>query len=276
MADATRYQGWPIPNGPGGPPESPDGRAQLRAMAAAADLDFAQLAAAFTQLESDALAGKRFLQTVAFTVIGANNFNKGDYAGLRYVVAEVWSGGGGSGGTAATAGGQAAQAAGGGGGGYSRKLISAASLATTETVTLGALGAAGAAAGPTAGGQAGTTSFGSHCQATGGFGGATGTATSTGTGRQGGAGGVGSGGDLNLTGNAAPWSMVFVASPARNGNGGAAPLMGLQTIQGAPTAAGVAGVGYGSGAAGAIAGASASAQNGAAGGPPLVLVHVYV
>lgn len=93
----------------------------------------------------------------------------------------AWGGGGsGSKGAAADAGG------GGGGGGYSEKWIALSSLSSTETVTIGAGGAAVTAA-LTYGNAGGNTTFGSRLTAYGG-----GAASSTGS--NGGAGGGGGGG----------------------------------------------------------------------------------
>ena len=77
-------------------------------------------------------------------------------SGLVGVIVEVVGGGGGSGGIASTAGGQASASAGGGAGGYSRKYISAANLASSETVTVGTGGTAGTAT-PSSGGTGGTS-----------------------------------------------------------------------------------------------------------------------
>lgn len=93
---------------------------------------------------------------------------------VRWVFVEVQGGGGG--GDTDTPGGS---------GGYAAKIIYAADLGATETVTVGAGGLSGAAGG--------TSSFGSHCSATGGDGGV----GSGGTG----AGGTGIGGDVNIDGN---------------------------------------------------------------------------
>ena len=98
---------------------------------------------------------------------------------LKYIVVEVVGGGGGG----ATVGGTEV-GGGGGGGGYSRKTIQASLLGSSETVTVGAGGAADS-------GSGGTTSFGSHLSATGGT-----SATSF----EGGAAGAGSSGDLNTEG----------------------------------------------------------------------------
>lgn len=114
-------------------------------------------------------------------------------AGLTFVEVEVVGGGGGGGGADnSTAGG-----GGGGGGGYSKKRVQAASLGSTETVTVGKGGTGGSNTGGN-GTAGGTTSFGSHLQATGG---GLGTGDNSGAAVDGGAGGVGSSGDVNLGGS---------------------------------------------------------------------------
>ena len=79
----------------------------------------------------------------------------------------------------------------GAGGGTAIKVIEAASLGSSETVTIGAGGANNTSSPAESGG---TSSFGSHCSATGGGGGSGGGANYPGN------GGTGSGGDINLTG----------------------------------------------------------------------------
>lgn len=126
-------------------------------------------------------------------------------AGLKAVIVEViGAGGGGStrgsvtvSKTVTTYGG-----AGGGGGGYSRKLILAASLGATESVTVGTGGTASKTGTTnTDGGSGGTSSFGSHCSATGGGGGQKYDAVVPAiASSSGGTGGSGSGGDLNFDG----------------------------------------------------------------------------
>jgi hypothetical protein len=97
------------------------------------------------------------------------------------------TGGGGSGGDGS---GNYNTGGGGGGGGTAIKTIDATSI-TTETVTIGAAGAANSQGHGNAGA---TSSFGSHCSATGGGGGV----------REGngGDGGAGSNGDINIRGGA--------------------------------------------------------------------------
>jgi hypothetical protein len=97
-------------------------------------------------------------------------------AGLLYALVFVTGGGG--------AGANDISQGCGGGGGTAIKLIAAASIGSTETVTIGS-------GGTPSGGNGGTSSLGSLCSATGGTGNIT-------TWRV--AGGTGSGGDVNLTG----------------------------------------------------------------------------
>jgi hypothetical protein len=98
-------------------------------------------------------------------------------------------GGGGGGGGCYNYGGGAGAA-----GGYSKKIISTSALSSTESVTVGLSGSGGAPQLP--GGDGGTTSFGSHCSATGGQGGKAQTSLIYTT--DGSLGGISIGGDLNL------------------------------------------------------------------------------
>lgn len=166
-------------------------------------------------------------------------------AGVTQVEALVWGGGGGS--MASSGGG--VYTGGGGGGGYSSKIITGLVPGATITVTVGAGGAASASG--VAGGNGGTSSFGSHLSATGGSGGATvaGNGASAGT---------GSSGVINLVGQTGAGSIPSVNA----GDGGsAAGGGGLGGTGGASTAD--AGSAPGGGASGA--GAGASGQPGGAG-----------
>ena len=115
-------------------------------------------------------------------------------ASSSFVITETWGAGGGGGGVSAVS---SAVGAGGGAGGFVRRKVATASLAATETITIGAGGTAGANTGGT-GGTGGTSSFGSWATATGGVGGV--GSTSASTSQLGGAGGAGASGDINLTG----------------------------------------------------------------------------
>jgi len=175
-------------------------------------------------------------------------------AGLKYIVVEGVGGGasGGSGYDADTNDQEAG--AGGGAGGYFRKVVSATSLGTTETVTVGAGGASPAVDNNGNGG--GTTSFGSHCSATGGASGASFNSDSSGS-----AGGVGSNGDVNMTGGKGGWSMAdnnqSSARSATPGDGGASYFGGAGA--------------YGSGSDGGQDGQAAAGTNGI-----VILTEYYV
>lgn len=221
--------------------------------------------------------GYLFKQRVIFTASGT--FTKASYTGLRAVKAICVGGGGGGGGTAATAGSTVAAAGGGGGGGYTEKWILAASLASSETVTVGAAGTAGSA-GANDGGTGGTSSFGAFCSASGGGGGEGIGASSSSVSTAGGAGGTGTGGDLNLTGAYGGYghSHVNVGYAA---NGGDSPLG--WGVGGRPSGTNGGGGAvappadsYGGGGGAAFASFSQSAFAGSAGSAGIVIVDVYV
>lgn len=109
-------------------------------------------------------------------------------AGLLYIIVEGVGGGGGGGSSIDSGGGDGSGGCPGASGGYFRKIILASALGATETVTIGAGGAIATVGG--------TTSFGSHCQSTGGGAGVTGW-----DGESWPAGGVATGGDINIAGN---------------------------------------------------------------------------
>jgi hypothetical protein len=183
-------------------------------------------------------------------------------AGLKYVIVEVVGGGGGGGGSTTTN----ENTAGGGGGGYSKKLIAAATLGATETVTIGAGGTAGAGTGAV-GGTGGTSSFGSHCSATGGAGGNY-TADF-----EGGAGGVGSGGDINVQGQGGVSGAI--GANFSNGNGGSSVLGGGGISRtGGSDETGDSGKLYGGGGSGAV-NRSGGDMAGGVGGAGLVIVTEY-
>ena len=194
-------------------------------------------------------------------------------SGLKFVIVEVVGGGGGGGGVDGNTS-ELGVGQGGGGGGYSREKIAVASLGSTETVTVGALGAGGTA-GNNAGTAGGTTSFGSHLSATGGFAGA-GGASSTGFGFKGISGtlGVGSGGDINLSGSGGITAIRYDITNGISGQGGDSfyGLGGIPVFN--ANLAGSAGTGYGAGGSGAITigNVDRAGGNGTAG---IVIVHEY-
>lgn len=170
--------------------------------------------------------------------------------GLKYVIVEGVGGGGGGGGGEAT---NTPHVGGGGGyGGYAKKMILAATLGATETVTIGAGGTAGSppgGGGASTGGTGGTTSFGSHISCLGGVGGIhTQVLNTLGTG---GLGGVASNGDINITGESG-YSGAISASAAGvpSGRGGSG-ILGAGGASKTADGAGNNAIGYGAGGSGA-------------------------
>jgi len=183
------------------------------------------------------LAGGRLIGVQVFT--GTGTYTK--TAGTTSCVVQLVGGGGGSYSVASGGGG-------GGGGGYACKRVT--SIGATEAVTIGAGGAVN--------GTGGTTSFGSHCSATGG---APGGVTA------GGAGGAGSSGDYNLTGSAGGYGGAWAANNYF-GHGGSSHFGG--------GAAGDLNRGAGlNSAANSGGGGSGGSATGGTGGSGLVVIHEY-
>ncbi|MCB0423052.1 MAG: hypothetical protein KDD13_00295 [Mangrovimonas sp.] len=185
----------------------------------------------------------------------------------KFVTVTVVGGGGGSSGAPDTTSlSTAAAGGGGGGGGTAVKTILAASLGTTETVTVGAGGSSATAGNNSTGG--GTSSFGSHCSATGGGG-------TTASGITGGTGGSGSSGDVNLTGGTGGSGSssdddAYFTPLCWGGSSSHAPA-----IPPFPSSSlGRTGVDYGGGAAGAVTRNNA-ALNGRDGADGIVIVEEY-
>ena len=104
-----------------------------------------------------------------FTATGTSTYTPN--AKMLYCIIDCWGGGGGGGGTVQSGAGSPLQGCGGGGGGYARRVLTAAQVGASQTVTIG-----GAAQGGTAGNNAGqaqgtATSVGTLVVATGGSGG---------------------------------------------------------------------------------------------------------
>jgi len=166
---------------------------------------------------------------------------------------------------------------GGAGGGTAIEVIDVSSI-SSETVTLGKGGAAcnSTTYNYDTGETGGTSSFGSHCSATGGEGGPASTSTHGGTRSD---PGEGSGGDLNLRGGA-PGGMFNNSSAAYygGGNGGASFWAGGGSAVGVsyPTgydevpASGIDGSGGGGGQYG-----GGNQHNGGSGGGGIVVVEEY-
>lgn len=194
--------------------------------------------------------------------------------GLRMIRVTVTASGG-SGASADNAAGSNASLGGGGGaGGTSIKWIAAASLNTTEIVTVGAAVAGPAGSAATNGTVGNASSFGAHCSANGGNAGnsmATGTTVTTNA--AGGAGGTSSDGNINLSGGAGLYGLRVSGAAGQSGFGGASYWGGGPQGRGS-TGDGASGVTYGVGGAG---GASFSTTGGAGGDSAagVVLVEEY-
>lgn len=194
--------------------------------------------------------------------------------GMVYCIIEVVGGGGGSGGAAAGASGTAA-GEGGAGGGYSKGVFSAATIGSSQTVTIGAGGSGGSNTGGN-GTAGGTTSVGLLIQATGGGYGEGGSNQTSGiTFVVGGnsIGGVGSGGSLNVNGNPGGAGIAYGAANATGigGYGGASVYGGGGAISN--SGAGGNGTNYGGGASGALTGSTPRA--GGTGAPGVVYITEF-
>lgn len=190
-------------------------------------------------------------------------------SGLRFVRVRVVGGGGGGGG--ATSGGGHGSAGFGAAGGDSIKVIQAADLGATETVTIGT-GGAGGAAGNNDGTAGTTTSFGAHLSATGGgFGegsaGSTGDLTSLG-----GNGGSGSNGDINTNGEDGSNGRVSGGKGAVVGTSGSSVFGGGRRTAGFTN--GLDGTSPGAGGSGALA-VGATDRAGGAGADGVAIVEEF-
>jgi hypothetical protein len=188
--------------------------------------------------------------------------------GLSYIIVEVIGGGGG--GQSSTTN-SASVGRTGGGGGYSKKLITNANLGATETVTVGAGGAGGTSSNAN-GVDGGTSSFGSHCSATGGK--ADGLAYNPAS------GGVGSGGDINSKGGQGMFGSSDAGTSVSNTpNKGGDTVLGFggekaQQSNSSSVWTGNQGV-LGGGGSGGVTVGSSGRGNGGAGGDGIVIVTEF-
>jgi hypothetical protein len=184
-------------------------------------------------------------------------------ASLRHVIVRVWGGGGGGGGASdATDNGSG----GGGGGGYCENIIPVAALASTVTVVAGNGGVGGS--GNNAGTTGYTSSFGTHCIATGGSGAAleaSGYASP----------GSGSGGLVNIGGGYG--GTRSVATTVTGGGIGGIGAMGGSGGPGAigPSTEGTTGGSYGGGGGGAWDTDGQTRAGGSGGAGAVVITEVY-
>lgn len=195
--------------------------------------------------------------------------------GARSLLVQVQAGGGAGGGVVATAAGEACAGGGGAGGGYGESVLSANSVTSSVTVTVGTGGTGTSATG----GNGTTSSFGSYVSATGGPGGGS---TGTGTTNAGISGATGASetivADIMINGQGGGGGMRVPGAVSLAGMGGSSHLGGGGRGVAAAGAqvAGVAGMGYGAGGGGAVSGTTADgALNGGDGAPGIVIVTTY-
>lgn len=221
----------------------------------------------------------RYLGRVIFTAGGT--FSKGSYPLATHVIVKAQGGGGGGGGCTAAASGQHSKGSGGGAGEYVESdLIAVSSLATNETVTIGAAGSTTSGAG---GGSGGSTSLGSTVIANGGSGGATAAVSAAAgfgvEGGDGGSGGTAPSGGISIPGGAGHHG-TGSATLSAGGNGGDS-VMGRGGKGRAAAASnsslrgGTAG-GYGAGGGGSASNSvSGGAQQGGIAAPGILIVELW-
>lgn len=196
-------------------------------------------------------------------------------AGIRFVEIEMVGGGGAGGGCNSTTGTQNSNGGGGGGGEYARARIDAASLGSTETVTIGAGGTGSVGS---SGGTGGTTSFGAHVTAAGGTGGSNGNASDGNAVADSGSGGNGgTGADVSIIGSDGGKGRVTGGEAHLSGDGGASHLSGGRSSAGLSGGGGAMnGYAYGGGGSGAVNAASqGSNRAGGDGAAGIMIVREY-
>lgn len=196
--------------------------------------------------------------------------------GCTRVLVDVVGGGGSGGGNPTTGVGQFACSGGGGGGGWARKLLLASALASSETVDVGAGGAAASVG--AAGNAGGVSNFATGkayvVTANGGAGGALGVA-GTATGASGGAGGTSSGGDINVEGEGGGYGAVEASRPFFFACGGGNQFGPTVWPPNNVLTNGRAGKLYGGGSSGAISGSSEGTRGSTAGAAGIVIVYNF-
>lgn len=196
-------------------------------------------------------------------------------SGMLYCVIECGGGGGGGGGTGNSGATASAVGGGGGGGAYSRKFASAATIGASQTVTI-PNAAAGGTAGNNAGASPAATTVGTICTANGGSGGAGNTGSGS---SAGGAGGTAGTGDFSVPGEAggSTISAAITSVIIPYGVGGASCLgFGGPPIVATGAVTGNAGQLYGGGGGGGSSFGAAGTAAGGAGGKGIVIITEYI
>jgi hypothetical protein len=200
-------------------------------------------------------------------------------AGMTYAIVELVGGGGGGGAAYAESSSVFRVGGGGGAGGYSRKLVTAADIGASKTVTIGAGGLGGignVSATPADGSAGGDTSVGVLCMAKGGQGG---FATPSSVAPAGGVGGSGAAGTGDVTGSGASGGGGYNGTSAgvpAVGHGGSSYFGGGATLSSLSydSSTGVDATNYGSGGSGGTA-YNVSGRSGGNGSAGFVIITEY-
>jgi hypothetical protein len=190
---------------------------------------------------------------------------------LTRIKVTVVGGGASAGPSVATGASQQSGGGGGGSGGASIKLIEAADLGATITATIGT-GGVGQSAGIGIAGA--TSSFGTHCSATGGSPGA-GSAAASAWNADGGAGGAGSDGNINFDGGSGNCAAGGTFGAEGAGGGGGSTIFGGGGKASPIGAAGGAGRGYGAGGGGGANNQNTGSVDGGSGKAGIIIVEEY-
>lgn len=219
--------------------------------------------------------GSGFTSVVVQAFVTNGAFTYTPTSGMDYCIVEVVGGGGGGGGVVAGAVNSLGGGGGGGGGGYSRKVISAATIGVSKSVTVAAGGSGGGAGGT--GNPGGTSSLSSLITATGGAGGSGLTASTAFRSIAGGAGGAGTAGDFNINGQVGGFSVTEGSVQAGSSGAGGCSYFGGGAIPRNSTAAisGAAGNAIGGGASGGL-GTNASNASGGTGADGCVIITEFI
>lgn len=200
---------------------------------------------------------------------------------MAYCHVDLVGGGGGGGGAANASGTAVSVGGGGGGGGRTIDILTAATIGSSQTVTIGAAGTAGAAGGT--GGTGGQTSLGALLVANGGLGGAA-SGAATGAAANGGSGGAAGSttGAFNGAGSSGTSGFGFYNSYPNSivlgGQGGSSAYGGGG--RGGVSASGVAtggtATGYGAGGGGGANAVNNTGTTGAAGTAGIMIITEYI
>lgn len=194
-------------------------------------------------------------------------------SGMTSVLVECVGGGGGGGGGNNTGAANGSGGGGGGGGSYARVSLSASQVGSSQSVTVGTGGIAGAGT-PTAGSAGGASSFGAFCTSSGGGGGAAGVLGSFVLGGAGGSAGVGDFKTAGADGGTGIGNNVSTDCPSPTNNGGDS-MLGQGGKNPGVAAPGNPGKAYGGGGAGGSSCNSLANQGGGAGANGAVLITEY-